>query len=283
MKPFSFHTAQTVKDALKLLGRYRGGAALLAGGTDLVVRMKLGRAAPEAVIDIKEIAALRGVRMSGKGRVSIGPLTTLTEIAADKLIRRKLPVLAETAEQMASPQVRNRGTIGGNIANAAPSADMAPPLIALGARVQVLTRRGTRTIPLEDFFTGPGETVLKKNCILGRITIPIPPRRARITYKPLCLREAMDLAIASAAVYIEKERGKIKVARIVLGAVAPVPLRVTVAEEALIGTKGEATAINESARIAAEAAKPITDVRGTKEYRREMVNVLVRRALKKII
>ncbi len=283
MKPFSFHSATTVKEALNLLAKHRGKAALLAGGTDLVPGMKLGGRAPGAVIDVKKITALHGVRMSGKSAVTIGPLTTLAEIMKDPLILRKLPLLAETAGMMASPQVRNRGTIGGNLANAAPSADMAPPLIALGAKVQVHTRRGTRTIPLEKFFTGPGETVLGATGLLGRITVPVPPKRARVAYKPLYLREAMDLPIASAAAYIERERKKIRKARIVLGAVAPVPIRVPDAEKALINTNGDDAAVGEAAYLAASAAKPITDVRATKGYRREMVNVLVRRALVEVL
>jgi carbon-monoxide dehydrogenase medium subunit len=281
---FEYVRPRSVKDAIRVLARHGGEAALLAGGTDLVVKMKMDRAAPGVIVDIKRLAPLGGpIKPSGRSAIAIPPLTTLAEIASSKLLGRRLPVLTATAMLMASPQVRNRATVGGNLANAAPSADMAPPLVALGARVKIHTRRGVRTIPLEEFFTGPGETVLGRTGVLGTITVPLLPRGARAAYHAHTVREAMDLSIASAAACVHRKGGKIVSARIVLGAVAPTPLRVPLAEEALSGTRGTEADIEAAAEAAAAAARPITDVRATDGYRRDIVRVVVRRALAEVL
>jgi len=281
---FTYVRPRSVKDAIRILARYRGEAALLAGGTDLVVRMKMDRAAPRAIIDIKRLAPLGGpIKPSGRSAIAIPPLTTLAEIASSTLLKRRLPVLPATALLMASPQVRNRATVGGNLANAAPSADMAPPLMALGAKVRIHTRGGVKTIALEQFFTGPGETVMGRTGILGTITVPLPARGARASYQAHTVREAMDLSIASAAVLVQKKAGKVVSARIVLGAVAPTPLRVPEAEEALMGTRGTAGDIEAAAEAASRASMPITDVRATEGYRRDIVRVVVRRALAEVL
>ncbi len=281
---FDYVRPRSVKDAIRILARSKGEAALLAGGTDLVVKMKMDRAAPGTIVDIKRLAPLGGpIKPSGKSAIAIPPLTTLAEIASSTLLKRRLPVLPATALLMASPQVRNRATVGGNLANAAPSADMAPPLMALGARVRIHTGSGVKTIPLEQFFTGPGETVLGGTGILGTITVPLLPRGARAAYHAYTVREAMDLSIASAAVRVQKKAGKIVSARIVLGAVAPTPLRVRTAEEALEGTRGAAADIEAAATAASRACLPITDVRATEGYRRDIVRVVVQHALAEVL
>lgn len=283
MKTFEFHAVETAAEALRMMRKFKGKAALLAGGSDLVPKLKSGALAPVAVIDIKKIEALRGIRRNGKNAVSIGSLVTLAEIAESPLIRKNLPVLSETALMMASPQVRNRATVGGNLSNAAPSADMAPPLLALGARVELHTQKGKKTVPLEDFFLGPGKTLAGREGLLSRIIVPVPPKNARVHFLPLCIRKAMDLSIVSAAAYVERERGIVKTARIALGAVAPVPLRAKAAEKKIIGTEGGAKTIAEAALTASQEARPITDVRACKEYRCEMVRVTVERALREVM
>jgi carbon-monoxide dehydrogenase medium subunit len=281
---FEYHRALTVQEALKLKARYGRSGRLLAGGTDVVVQMKMDRSQPKAVIDIKRVKPLGGpIKMSGKSSVLIPPLTTLADVARSPLLGRKLPVLPRTAMMMASPQVRNRATVGGNLANAAPSADMAPPLIALGARVKVVTPRKTRTIALEEFFLGPGQTALGATGILAAITVPLMGRGGRAAYVSHTVREAMDLSVASAAVRVTRRGRKITDARIVLGAVAPTPLLVSEAVLALTDTRGEPEAVEEAARIAAECCRPITDVRASADYRREIVRVVVRRALEEVL
>ncbi len=281
---FAYHRAATVAEALLLLARYRGRAVLLAGGTDVLVQMRTGKRLPAAVIDIKRIRALAGaIRVDRRGRIEIGALTTLGEIERSAVLGRQAPLLVRAVATMASPQVRNRGTVGGNLCNAAPSADTAPPLLALDANVRLVGARGKRTLPLGEFFTGPGQTVLRGKEMLGAILLPRPPAGLRGAFRKLGVRESMECAVASAAVAVAKERGTIRHARIVLGAVAATPLRVPVAEALLVGRAGGPLDILAAAGEAAAAARPITDVRGSQEYRREMVRCLVRRALEEVL
>ena len=279
---FDYFKVKSAKEALRLFAKYKGDAAFLAGGTDLIVKMRSGKTAPQVLIDIKGIGQLSGVKKT-KTQVTIGPLMTLAGIAADEILRKVLPVLSRTALLMASPQVRNRGTVGGNLCNAAPSADMAPPLIALGAKAKYQTRRGARTVKLEDFFTGPGETVLAGEGLLTAIVVPVPKKGVRAGYQVLTQREAMDLSIVSAAAVVRKERGVVKDARIALGAVAPVPMRALLAEKALRGTRGRPEDVENAAAAAAEECAPISDVRASQNYRYRMVEVVTRRVLREVL
>jgi aerobic carbon-monoxide dehydrogenase medium subunit len=281
---FVYHVARSVPEALRLLARYRGRAVLFAGGTDVLVQMRTGKRIPDAVIDIKRIAALGGgiVPRPG-GRIAIGALTTLGDVERSAVLRRRYPVLPRAVSAMASPQVRNRGTIGGNLCNAAPSADTAPPLLALDAAVRIHTARGVRTAPLDGFFTGPGATILGGTALLGAIVLPPPPRGLRATFVKHGVREAMECAIVSVAVAVAREKGLIRHARVVLGAVGPTPLRVPAAEALLIGHPGGPLDVLAAAGEAADAARPITDVRGSAGYRGDMVRCLVRRALEEVL
>ena len=281
---FEYVVARNVPEALRLLATYRGRAALLAGGTDVLVQMRTGKRVPDAVIDVKRIAVLGGgIKVERNGRIAIGALTRLSDVEHDAKLRRLLPVLPEAVATMASPQVRNRGTLGGNLCNAAPSADSAPPLLALDARVRIHTRTGARTLPLADFFTGPGRTVLGERALLGAILIPKPPRGLRAVYRKHGVREAMECAVVSVAVAVARERGIIRHARVVLGAVAPTPLRVPAAESLLVGRVGGPLDILAAAGEAADASQPISDVRGSSDYRRDVVRTLVRRALEEVV
>ncbi|MHC4780055.1 MAG: FAD binding domain-containing protein [Planctomycetota bacterium] len=282
MDPFEYHHPSSVKEALSLIKKGRGRMKPLAGGTDLMVQRKTGRREIRGVVDLKGIPELSGFKQMKSG-VAIGPCTTLAEILSSSLVKRRLPVLAAVARQMGSPQVRNRATIGGNLANAAPSADMAPPLMALDARVQVIGQKGRKTHSLASFFKGPGTTLLGEDKLLGTITVPFPKRGTFIAYHPLTLREAMDISIASAAVAVRREKGRVKHARIILGAVGPVPMDVCAAADILLGTPGGSEDISAAAKKAAKSARPITDQRGSKAYRRDMVEVLVERALTEVL
>jgi CO/xanthine dehydrogenase FAD-binding subunit len=279
---FDYFKPGSLQEAMKLFGRHKGKAAFLAGGTDLIVKMRSGKAAPGALIDVKGIEQLRGIRKA-KAQVTIGPLTTLAEIAESAVLKKLLPVLPETALQMASPQVRNRGTIGGNVCNAAPSADMAPPLLVLGAKVRITTKQGMKTVRLEDFFTGPGETLVSGRGLLTAIIVPMPKKGAKAGYETLTLREAMDLSIVSAAALVRRERGRVKEARIALGAVAPVPMMAEKAQKILVGTKGTPEDIAKAAAAAVTECAPIGDVRASQSYRRDMVEVVTRRVLEGVL
>jgi len=279
---FDYFKPGSIQEAMKLFGKYKGKAAFLAGGTDLIVKMRSGKSAPGALIDVKGIAQLHGIRKA-KAEVTIGPLTTLAEIAGSDVLKKVLPVLPETALQMASPQVRNRGTIGGNLCNAAPSADMAPPLIVLGAKVKISTKQGAKTVKLEDFFKGPGETLVSGKGLLTAIIVPLPRKGAKVGYETLTLREAMDLSIVSAAAMVRKERGKVRDVKIALGAVAPVPMIAARAQKMLAGTKGAAEDMAKAAAAAVAECAPIGDVRASQGYRSDMVEVVTRRVLERVL
>ncbi|MDP2662476.1 MAG: FAD binding domain-containing protein, partial [Dehalococcoidia bacterium] len=195
------------------------------------------------------------------------------------LVQEKAPVISQAARRLGSVQVRNRATVGGNLCQAVPSAEMPPSLIALGTKARIYGPQGYRTIPLEDLFLGPRQTSLQRQEVLVELEVPPLPRHAGSAYLRFSPRQAMDLAIASAATAVSLEYGACVDCRIVLGAVAPVPLRATRAEDSLRGKPVEDGAIERAAELASAEAMPISDIRASAEYRREMVKVLVRRAL----
>lgn len=280
MKSFDYYAPTSLNEALGLLAEQGGRARALAGGTDLLLKMRAGRLVPGCLINIKRLPELRGLSYDATQGLRLGALTTVAEIMASPDVCSRYPALAHAAATMASVQIRNLATVGGNLCNAAPSADLAPPLIALGAQAHIAGPRGERSVALEDFFTGPGQTVLADDELLIRVTVPPPEAGLAAVYLKHTPREAMDIAIVGVAAAVAWSDGVCASARIVLGAVAPTPLVAQEAGEALIGRPLEEEYIAEAARRAAQAARPIDDVRASAWYRREMVGVLVRRALR---
>ncbi|MBI5653088.1 MAG: xanthine dehydrogenase family protein subunit M [Chloroflexi bacterium] len=281
MKPFTYFSPTTLSDATRVLADYGADARCLAGGTDLLIRMKRHQWLPRAVVNLKRIPWLRDVAINAELR--IGALVTLQDLVRAPIIREHFPVLAYAASKMAGVQVRNLATVGGNLCNASPAADTAPPLIALNARAVVVGARGERVIPLDEFFTGVGKSALAPDEILCEILVPRDDA-VRASFIKLEHREAMDISIASVAVSLRNQKSEIKNqkcedVRIVLGAVAPVPMRARQAEEILRGKELTEERIRQAARVAAREAQPIDDVRGSAWYRREMVEVLTRRQL----
>ncbi|OGL48229.1 MAG: hypothetical protein A2161_07610 [Candidatus Schekmanbacteria bacterium RBG_13_48_7] len=282
MNEIEYFNPTKLREALKLLSRYKEKAAILAGGTELVVDMKSGKRKPQVIINIKNIDSLKSIIFS-KNKVKIGPLVTIAEIEDNPDLNEKIPVLCKAASVIGSRQIRNIATIGGNIANASPCADMVPPLIALDARVKLHSEKDTRDILLEDFFLGPGETVAGFNKILGDIEVDIPGPNTRIAHQFITLRRAMDVTIASIVVRIDLTSKGIKKPKIVMGAVAPTPTR-SLKGELLLHNKAPAQVdINGVAATAAAECKPISDVRASAEYRREMVRVLTKKALEEVL
>jgi carbon-monoxide dehydrogenase medium subunit len=280
---FNYLAPTTLDEALSLLAQYKSKARVIAGGTDLVPKLKRREVkAPEYVIDLKGIPGLDKIRQD-IGGLTIGALVTIGVVESSPLIQQKFAILAQAAQSMASPQVRNRGTIAGNICNAVPSADSAPALLTLGARLKLISRKGERTINIEDFFTGPNRTALTDEEILLEIKIPDMPPKSKGVYLKLSPRRAMDLAIVGAAVVVVPEDGICKDIRIALGAVAPTPLRTMKAETVLKGQKFNDNLIEKAAKAAAAEASPIDDHRASAEYRRDMIEVLVKRAIKQAI
>ena len=275
------HSPQTVAEALELLAGLKN-ARILAGGTDILVDLKQGLTEAGDLISLKNIQELKGIEKKGK-TVRIGAATTPLEIHSDFLIRGYFPALAEAARSMASAQIRALATIGGNIASAVPSADLPPSLIATDATVELRCAESAREISLLEFFTGPRETVCRKEELLVSIRIPVPPLHTGISYKKFTLREANALAVASAASRLTLKNKRMGKVLVVLGAVAPTPVRAKGAEEVLKGKKLDDGLIEKAAEIAVEESRPIDDYRAPAEYRREMVKVLARRAIRQAV
>ncbi|MEK7328808.1 MAG: xanthine dehydrogenase family protein subunit M [Chloroflexota bacterium] len=291
MKPFGYLAPRTLAEAVDVLAKHNGQAAgtgaVVAGGTDLLLKMKAGRLAPEVVVNIKRIPELRC--LSFESHLTLGALTTLEELRRSPIIREHYPALAGAAATMASVQIRNLATVGGNLCNAAPSADLAPILIALNAIVRIAGPGGERRTPLVEFFTGPGTTVLEPGELMVALKVPRPTGPA--LYLKHSPREHMDIAVVGVGLSL-RWSSTLRVtatptptcesARVVLGAVAPTPLRAQRAEEELLGGPLNAERIDRAAKLAAEEAKPIDDVRGSAWYRRRMVEVLTRRGLESL-
>ena len=278
---FEYHAPASIAKALDLITRYKNKGQFIAGGTDLLVAMKKREITPQHLISLNGIDALQGITLEKKGGVKIGALTTLAEIERSEIIQKRCLPLKDAINVMASAQVRSLATIGGNLCSAVPSADTAPPLIALNASLQLVGAKGERSIPVEEYFTGPAETVRKPNEILATIMIPKPDAVSSGCYLKLMRRQAMDLALVgvAACLKLDKEKKMCTEARIALGAVAPTPIRVPEVEAMLVNKPIDEKLITEAARIAGMQCRPISDIRASLEYRCSMVEVLTRRAV----
>lgn len=280
---FDYVGVDTVGEACAELAKHkRGVARVLAGGTDLLVRMKDRVCEPKYLIGIKKIKGLDKVVYDRSEGLRIGALATHKEVMDSGVAQRRYGSVVEALEKIGTVQVRNLGTVGGNLCNAAPSADSAPILIALGAKVKLAGVGGERELLLERFFKGPGKTALKGDEILTEIIIPNEKLHSGSKYEKLFARTSVDIACVGAAcwVLVNPKNRAIKDVRIVLGAVAPVPLRAKRAERVLRGKVATDELIKEAGEVASQEAKPISDIRASKEYRTEMVKVMTRRAVK---
>lgn len=277
MVRFEYLEAGTAKEAVSLLARFRGEACPIAGGTDLVVQMRYREASPKYLINLKTISDLDYL-VEDAGGLRIGALTTIRAIETSPLIKERYGILAQAAHLLGSVQVRNLATIGGNLCHAAPSAETAAPLLALGARARLLSTDGERTIPLEDFFVGPSKTSLKEGEILTELQAPTPSPKSAGVYLKHSIRKAMDIAFIGTGVVVEMDGESCKDIKIALGAVAPVPMRAPKAEAHLRGKKLEEGLLREAGEIASLECSPISDIRCSAEHRREIVKVFVRRA-----
>jgi CO/xanthine dehydrogenase FAD-binding subunit len=281
---FEYLTPKTIDEALSLLSQYKEKAKVIAGGTDVVPQLKRRETkAPQYIIDLKEIPGLDYIKYDEVGGLTLGVLATIHAVETSPVIREKFNILYQAAQSMASPQVRNRGTIVGNICNAVPSADTATALLTLEARLKLISQQGERMINIEEFFTGPNQTVLNDEEILQEIRIPSLPPQAKGIYLKLTPRRAMDLAIVGVAVVVIAENGLCNDIRIALGAVAPTPIRAKRAEGIVKGQRFNEQLMEKTAQTAAEESKPIDDHRASAEYRREMVKVLTKRAMEQAI
>jgi carbon-monoxide dehydrogenase medium subunit len=280
MRRFEYFEPTTLGEAIDLLGEYGRQASILAGGTDLLVEIKERIRSPDHVVNIKRIPGLDHLTYTENDGLRIGALVTVRSVEISPIVREKYAGLAQAAKELGSIQIRNRATVAGNICRASPSADTLPPLIADASTVILCGPDGERTVLLEEFCTGPGKTVLSSDEVLVEISVPSPEPHTGKAYVKHGRRKAMELATVGVAVTIKLDGDVCREARIVLGAVAPTPIRATRAEELLCGTVIDDAAIHEAAELAMAASKPISDVRSSAEYRREMVRVLTGRAIR---
>lgn len=279
---FDYHLPAALNEACRVLARFGEQAKVLAGGTDLLPQMKNELVAPKVLVSLKGIKGLREIEyIQGEGMV-IGAGATQNDLVNSQVLREKFLSVSEAAATMANNQIRNRGTIGGNIASAVPSADLPPILIALSARVTLVSPGKSRAIPLENFFVGPRRSVISFDEILTQIIIPDQPTTGS-AYVKFGLRNSGALAVVGVAVSVISDGSYVKEARIVLGAVAPTPIRAKEAEQLLIGKSVTETLLEDIGRVATKECSPISDIRGSEEYRRDMVRVFTKRALRKAL
>jgi aerobic carbon-monoxide dehydrogenase medium subunit len=277
---FAYHEPGTLAEALSILAEEGDDTAALAGGTDLLLRIRRGVRRYRSVVNIKFIPGLAGMAWDSDGGLEIGALTTFRAIELNAAARAAYPALCEAARVVAGVQLRNLATVGGNIGNASPSADSVPPLVALGATVEVASKTGTRFLPVEDALTGPGRTVLGAGEVFTSIKVPAPAPRNSNAFLRFGPRSAMDIGIASVATSLTIDAdGRCTDSRIALGAVSPAPLRARASENALNGERLTPALTAHAAELAAADAQPISDIRASADYRRAIVRVLAERTI----
>jgi carbon-monoxide dehydrogenase medium subunit len=272
-----YEAPTTTKEAVTLLAKEKGKAAVLAGGTDLLVRMKMGMSEPDLIVDIKHIPAMNAVKHSATG-TKIGAAVSGAKLGKNKAITKAWPGVVEATNLIGSDQVQGRCTMVGNLCNASPAADSVPAMIAAGAKAVVVGKTKRRTVAVENIATGPGKTSLAKDEVIEAITLPKRPRNSGDAYLRFIPRTEMDIAIVSAGVNLTLQKGVVKTARVCVGAVAPTAVLVPDAAKAIIGTKLDADALANLAAACSAACNPIDDKRGTIEYRTKVAGVLGRRA-----
>ena len=278
MKSFEFFEPTTLAEASRLFAQEH--AQLLAGGTDLVIGMKALTETPQSVISLQKIPGLAGITADGDS-INIGAMTKVREIEISADIQQHHTALAEGAAEIGSIQIRNLATVGGNIAHASPAADTVAGLLVADAQVDIASADGERTVPINELFTGPGQTVLAPGEIITRFRLPSPASGSHyIKHK---IREVMDLAFIGVAAAVNLDNGTITDARIGLAAVGPTPIRATEAENLLNGNAPTAELVEQAGEAAAAASSPISDLRCSAEHRKEMVNVLTRRTIQQAL
>lgn len=276
MEGFEFVQPESLDAALAYLQQH-GGVAL-AGGTDLLPGWRRGKPEPAQVVDLSRLDDLRRIAIDGN-RMTIGALCTHEQIQLSEEVLEYAPVLAQACASIGSRQTRERGTLGGNLANASPAADTAPALLVLDAELILRTAAGTRTIAIDTYFSSPGKTCLADNELITAIQFTLPDRHGGMGFNKLGRRKGMAISVASVAARIELEGGSIRLARVAMGSVAPTPIRCRQVEATLQGRVPSPDLFHEAAGMAAEDISPITDLRASAEYRLRAAMALVERAL----
>jgi carbon-monoxide dehydrogenase medium subunit len=281
LKPFEYREPNTLEEAMTILAGEGPRAFALAGGTDLLVRMKQGVLAPSLLVNLKRIAGLDRIERSAGGGMAIGALAPIAAVERSGAVRQSYPVLLQAAGLLGSPSIRSLATLGGNVGRASPAADMVPALIALKARVVAEGPAGKKEVPIDAFFKGPGATVLEPAEIITVIFLPDPAPASGAAYLKLGRREGMDCALVGVAAALSLAgNDRVVEARLAIASCGPVPLRAESAEAILLAGPLDVGRLREAARTTAENSCPITDMRACSDYRKEMVEVLAFRALR---
>jgi len=287
VRKFEYFAPTSLDEAIQLLSRDGNGGRALAGGTDLVVQMKEGGAKfpmPSYVVSLRRLPEIKGIEFGEREGLRIGAGVTMAEVAESALIRERYPLIAEGAGLVGSLQTMNMATVGGNVCNAAPSADIVPPLLACDADAVIAGPSGRRTLPLEEFFLGPGVTTLQPRELLVELLAPAPAPRTGGAYARHTPRKQMDIAVVGVGVALTLSASNvIERARIALGAVAPTPIRAREAEAVLVGQAASDAVFAQAAEAAAAECRPISDIRGSAEFRRHLVRVMAERLLREAV
>ncbi len=278
MGGFRFFRPESLSQLLELKKTEGRRARILDGGSNVLVYVKEGTIAGGTLVDVKRLKALKGIALKN-GQVEIGAGEVVADIIASPIVRRQARFFAEALGQFANPLVRNMATLAGNIADSSPIGDTIPPLLVLEAKVVAAGRNGRRVIPLGEFFTGPGGNVLKPDEVILKIRFPVPGK-GRGQFLKLGLRRGTSCSVASVAVWVRATASKIEEARIALGGVAPTPLRARLTEEMLAGQKPAAALVEQIAARVEHEIRPISDVRASAEYRRQVTGKLLAKALR---
>ena len=272
-----------LSDLHRVMEEYKGRATVIAGGTNLIPEMRNGEKTPELLIDISDLTELSFIR-ENNGSIAIGAATTIAEMAASPVLLDNSPILASAAKQLGNPLTRNRATLGGNLANASPCADTAPPFLALDASVEILSPGGkTRQVPLSKFFHGYKFTDLVKGEILTGITFPKPNDSTQGSHTKIGLRNAASICVASIAVALDMDGKTCRKARVAAGSVAPIPMRVQRVEKLLEGKEINAALLEECMTVVKEEISPISDIRGSLEYRSYVTAMILKRNIKRAL
>jgi carbon-monoxide dehydrogenase medium subunit len=283
---FEYLEPESIEEALMILNRYQGKSKIIAGGTDLMLQIRNKAVKPEYVVDITRIHGLDYITFDDQQGLRLGALTTIRTLETSVELRRKYPIISQAASQLGSVAIRNVATVGGNLCNALPSAETSQALVALSAQVKMIGPRGERILPLDGFFTGVGKTLLQPDEVLLEILVPeLTPHTSGIYIKH-SPRGSIDLAIVNITVLMtmEEDHKVCRDVKIVLGAVSPTPLRARKAESVLKGKRVDGALIDRAAQVASDEAHPRQrSMRGSFEYKKEMVRVLTGRAIKEIM
>ncbi len=275
MKETLYFAPVNVSEALKLLGRYGAKATILAGGTDLVPKINYYELKPDVLVYIGKLGL--GYIKENNGRLRIGAATSMAQIAASKVVARKASALAQAARQAGTAAIRTAASIGGNLANASPAADLATPLLAMDAELLLRSAKAKRVVAVKDFFKGPGQTRLKPGELITEVSIPVP--KGKTVFLKLGRRKAMTLSVVNVAVRLDLAGKKCRDARIAIGSVAPTPVRCTKAEEWLKGKVVDRALIDQCANEAMAESRPVDDQRASAWYRKQAGTALAARAL----